>query len=270
MVLLGQLGNQRACQAFVDYLSTKQINCQLIKDKESHQIQIYVEQDQFEQANLYFSEFLQNPNQEKYLQASWQTNRPATTSNTNWGLTAIWQSTGWFTRTITLLCIVIYSASVFGLFPYIFNNLSFNFALTEPYRLITPAIMHLSALHLAFNMSWWWYLAGNVERNFGVAKLVNIFLLTALISNVCQAILVNNQFAGLSGVNYGLAGFVWLYGRMHPNSDVVLPNNIFIFFIAWMALGFVDLLPINMANWAHLCGLLTGLLLAQLTTKKGA
>jgi GlpG protein len=273
MIVLGELGNKRACQAFSDYLSVKHIRHNV--DKSDNRFVISVDPEQYHQSQALFDEFIHNPNQAKFLEASWQVNNPQQTiafanssSNTNLGLSKIWNSTGWLTKLVTLICISIYIASYIGYFPVIFNALSFSWDFYQPYRLITPMLMHLDTLHLVFNITWWWYLAGKIEKSFGIYVLINLTLFSALFSNSAQSLIVSNNFAGISGVVYALMGFTWLYGRNRPNSEVFLPNNIFIFLLIWMGLGFVDLLPINMANWAHLFGLLAGLLIAQIMTLK--
>lgn len=268
MLLLGQINNPRACKAFTDYLSIQGIDYKVEAD--NNQLSVYVAQGQFEQAHQLYQEFINNPNQEKYLQASWQLNQPVSGQTQSLGLTNIWRANGPLTKFITLLCISIYCLSAFGYFEFIFTNLSFSTQADQFYRLFTPAIMHLSAVHLAFNMSWWWYLGGKVEKHFSMAMLLTITVITAVLSNISQALLVNDNFAGLSGVNYGLAGFVWFYGRLAKSNTVNLANNIFGFLLVWMLLGFADILPISMANWAHLFGLISGLALAKLvyTNKK--
>lgn len=271
MIFLGHINNPRACKAFSDYLKTQGIEHQIKLDEEDKQISLFVLAEQFESAQVLFSDFVANPEQEKYLQASWQVNETISGTGQSLGLKAIWQANGAVTKAITLICIGIYVLSTFGYFVSIFNQLSFSWQVEQIYRLFTPAIMHLSALHLAFNMSWWWYLGGKVENHLGAQPLIVIMILTAISSNISQALLVDTNFAGLSGVNYGLAGFVWLYGRLTQHPQINLANNIFGFLIVWMLLGFVDLLPINMANWAHLFGLLSGLALAKwLHHKKGS
>ena len=268
MIRLGHINNPRACKAFSDYLKVQGIEHKIAQEAHTDDIVIFVVQEQLNQAQGFYTDFIANPNQQKYQQASWQINETISTSGQSLGLNKIWQANGPLTKFIAIVCIGIYALSTFGYFQSIFTTLSFSWQTEQIYRLFTPAIMHLSALHLAFNMSWWWYLGGKVENHLGFAALIVITLLTAIISNNGQAGLVSTNFAGLSGVNYGLAGFVWLYGKLTQHPSVNLPNNIFVFLLVWMGLGFVDLLPINMANWAHLFGLLTGLSLAAFLAKK--
>lgn len=261
MELVGEIGNARACKAFSDYLITQGIQHQV--SQQEQRCAVYVEAAQLEQATQLYQEFVHNPNQQKYLQASWQVNNPVAGTTQNLGLAKIWQANGPLTKFIAVLCVAIFALSYFGYFRSIFTSLSFSWQLDQAYRLFTPAVMHLSAVHLAFNMSWWWYLGGKVENNIGIKALALLTLVTAVMSNIAQALLVDHNFAGLSGVNYGLAGFVWLYGRLTADPKVNLANNIFGFLLVWMLLGFTDILPIGMANWAHLFGLLSGMALAQ-------
>ncbi|NVK23883.1 MAG: rhomboid family intramembrane serine protease GlpG [Gammaproteobacteria bacterium] len=268
MIVIGEIQNPRACQAFSDYLLLQKIEHKVVVDQSSQRLQILVNPEQQVKASELFEEFVNNPNQDKYLQASWQTGAVLKGGKSNLGLMAIWQSGGTLTKLITLVCLLIFAASYFGFFRSIFQQLSFQWSVSEFYRILTPAFMHLSLMHLVFNLCWWWYLGGKVEKHLGSNQLLQILLFTALISNVSQAILANTNFAGLSGVTYGLAGFVWMIGRRTQSNDLFLPNNIFIFLVGWMILGFAEVLPINMANWAHLAGLLTGIGIALLATKK--
>ncbi len=271
MIILGELGNKRACQAFSDYLTLNHIEHKV--ELQDQQFVILVNQDQYSLSHQLFTDFITNPNQAKYLDASWQVSNPdsnlspsLSSAKSDLGLIKIWQSSGVITRAVTLVCLFIYAFSYFGYFEPIFLALSFNWDFAQPYRLITPMLMHLSTLHIVFNLTWWWYLGGKIEKSLSAFWLINLTLLTALISNVGQATIVSSNFAGLSGVVYGLAGFSWLYGRNRPTQAIQLPNNTFVFLLIWMGLGFVDLLPINMANWAHLFGLIAGLISAQILT----
>lgn len=271
MNFIGQLGSQRACLAFCDYLKVNGLTFRVEEAHDSGLISysIYTSDSDFKNVELAFERFIADPHHEDFLNASWQLAEPVvSTSSQSLGLFTIWSSVGLLTRAITALCIVIFVVSYLGWYREVFFALKFNWTLSEPYRLITPAIMHLSAVHLLFNLAWWWYLGGKVEKTLGYITLIQVFIISALVSNVLQAYLVSDQFAGLSGVNYALAGFVWTCGAVHKSTKLYLPNNLFIFLLVWMAIGFIDVLPIPMANWAHLGGLLAGVMLGLLLVKK--
>ncbi|MFT5298270.1 MAG: GlpG protein, partial [Colwellia sp.] len=166
------------------------------------------------------------------------------------------------------LCWLVFIASVLGLARPAFQLLHFYPELTldaffeSPLRLLGPALFHFSWLHIVFNTMWWWQLGGSVERILGKGALINLFLITALFSNLGQFIVTGPNFGGLSGVVYGLVGYVWWYGWLAPEKGLMISKPIIGFLLFWLVLGYVDVLPVNMANTAHLLGLVSGCLLA--------
>jgi GlpG protein len=44
----------------------------------------------------------------------------------------------------------------------------------EVWRYFSHALMHFSLMHILFNLLWWWYLGGAVEKRIGSGKLVVI------------------------------------------------------------------------------------------------
>lgn len=151
--------------------------------------------------------------------------------------------------------------------PYLIGG--WQHLLTQPWRLITPIWLHFGILHLVFNCLWWWELGRRIELQQSGKKLLWLLLLTAILSNLAQAWQGINLFGGLSGVIYGLLGYIWLWDKL--NKPVfLLPEGIVIFMLAWLVLGFTDVLAMvgagNMANMAHLGGLLSGLGLALIMT----
>ena len=77
------------------------------------------------------------------------------------------------------------------------------------------------------------------------------------------------NFGGLAGVVYGLLGFYWILGWLRPHWGFVLNKGVIGFMLAWLALGYVDILPVNMANTAHTLGLLTGMIWAVVFAQLG-
>jgi GlpG protein len=65
----------------------------------------------------------------------------------------------------------------------------------------------------------------------------------------------------MSGVLYGLFGYVWLRGSMDPTFGVRLPPDSIAIMIGWLVLCATDLIgPI--ANTAHVAGLVAGVAFA--------
>lgn len=137
-----------------------------------------------------------------------------------------------------------------------FNDLPW----TQPWRFISPTLLHFSTLHFLFNVFWWWYLGGRFERTYGSTYLVLALVFCAVVSNVAQLYDSGPYFGGLSGVIYGLFGIATVVAWQRPRHPLFLPNGLIVFMLVWLALGYTDLLWVNVANTAHLTGLIAGLL----------
>lgn len=131
----------------------------------------------------------------------------------------------------------------------------------QPWRFISPILLHFSATHLVFNLFWWWYLGGRIELRYGSGTLVLITIVTAVVSNYAQWLSSGPLFGGLSGVVYGLLGFVMIVTWQKPSHPLSLPPFLFIFMIGWLLLGYTDILWVNVANEAHAFGLISGIVL---------
>ncbi|MDY6828896.1 MAG: rhomboid family intramembrane serine protease [Pseudomonadota bacterium] len=140
-----------------------------------------------------------------------------------------------------------------------------DFSLRQPWRLITPIFLHFGVLHLVFNMLWLWDLGRRIEVRQGVRALVGLVVLLGLGSNCAQALVTQEAvFGGMSGVVFGLFGYLWVWGRLAPEPLFVLPRGILVLLLAWLALGFSGLLTAfgfgAIANTAHASGLAAGCL----------
>ena len=242
---------------------------------------IYCPEPSMPQAKLYFEQFIQHPDHVRYQAAAWQQGEVSNVKSTGPSLvdtlkTSFIAHAGVVTLTVFALCWITFIASYLGFFGYVSAHFKFYPTLTtailfsEPYRLITPAFIHFSMLHIVFNTLWWWQLGGEIEAKLGKGSLLHVFLLTALISNLGQFLVAGPNFGGLSGVVYGLFGYVWWLGWLKPDIGLGLPKALIGFLLFWLALGFFDVLPVDMANTAHLLGLITGCLLAFFKAQKNA
>lgn len=125
------------------------------------------------------------------------------------------------------------------------------------WRLITPIFVHFGFMHIIFNSLWLWELGGAIERTSQTWKLGALVLGIGLASNLAQYIYAGPFFGGMSGVVYGLLGYVWAQGRFNPYARLILNQNIMIMMLIWFALCWTGILgPI--ANMAHTVGLLMG------------
>jgi len=146
----------------------------------------------------------------------------------------------------------------------------------EWWRLVTPIFLHGDVLHLLFNMIMFHGFARVIEMRKGAAVLGLLILLTALPSNAAQGLAPSTWgtlsggpfFLGMSGVVYGLRGYLWMKTAFDPGSGLFVSAGTVVFLLGWMTLGltgiFQDSLP--MANLAHTVGLLAGMFLGYVTS----
>jgi GlpG protein len=124
------------------------------------------------------------------------------------------------------------------------------------WRLITPIFLHFMLLHILFNMMWLWDLGGKIELRETSGFLVFFVLSVGLLSNLVQYFSSGPGFGGMSGVVYGLLGYVWIRSQK-PGSGYSLNSAIVTLMLVWLILGYTGILgPIG--NAAHLSGLLIG------------
>ncbi|MGO2010943.1 MAG: rhomboid family intramembrane serine protease GlpG [Pseudoalteromonas sp.] len=273
MIELGSINNPRAAQGFIDYIKSKGLVGEL-RSTDGQKVIISITPEHFHQVKPLWLEFAENPHHARYQEASWQvgsTESSLSYQGQAFNIKARFKALSWLNRTVTLVSIAIFVAFLLGGFEKIYALLQFNPA--QPLSWFTPAIVHFSAIHLIFNLIWWMTLGNDIEKYSGKLTLVGLFLVTAFISNWVQFLLVGPNFGGLSGVVYGLLGFCWVYSLLNPKQPPLVTNSVVGFMLIWLVLGFVNMLPVNMANWAHLGGLIGGMaygLTTHLFNKKPA
>lgn len=132
------------------------------------------------------------------------------------------------------------------------------------WRYVTPIFIHLNVLHILFNMSWLRTLGNAIEFVRGTPRFVALVLFIAVVSNLAQLIWSGPAFGGMSGVDFGLIGFVWMRGRTQPNQGLALPHEQVVMSMLWMLLCIGGAFgPI--ANAAHVAGFLAGMVIGART-----
>ncbi len=129
----------------------------------------------------------------------------------------------------------------------------------ELWRLFTPMLLHFNILHLAFNMLWLKDLGSLIERERPRWFLPVLVLVIAGISNIAQYYWppLSPNFGGMSGVVYGLLGYLWVRGKLDPRARFTVRSSTMMWMMAWLVICFTGLMgPI--ANGAHVVGLVVG------------
>lgn len=171
----------------------------------------------------------------------------------------------------------------------------------RPYQIVTYMFMHGNFEHLFFNMFALWMFGANMENIWGPKRFLLFYLVCGIGAGLCQEAVQYIQYAtqladyesvdlggkmvvsmdrylnmmttvGASGAIYGL---LLAFGMMFPNSMIYL-----YFFVPirakWFVIGYavVELISGfvgggNVAHFAHLGGMLFGLILILHWKKKG-
>ncbi len=152
------------------------------------------------------------------------------------------------------------------LFPPLYDMKSGQF-----WRLVTPIFLHFGAMHVVFNCLWLWVFGSRLEPYVGRLNFVTLILLTGIAGNVTQYFWSNSVlFGGMSGVNYGLMGYIWIRHKLRPHPMLELPPALFGFMFVFLILGMTGgmdwLAGGGIANGAHLGGLLAGLVMGLLSS----
>ena len=267
---------QSPAHLLANYLNSQGINAKVVQhDKEF--VVVLDNSEHIDRAKVIAEDFLANPTNPKYQQAAWDSgkNVQLAPSGNGFSLNKIMSDAfkAPFTSVVFMLCVAVYLLSLFGLFAPIAQHLlmqPFSVLLQnhEWWRLLGPAFIHFSVLHIVFNLLWWAMLGAKIERTLGISMLLIVFVISATVSNAAQALFSDPVqgnlllFGGLSGVVYAVMGFVWWLGWLRPSWGLSLPNSIVGFMLVWLVLGYADILWVSMANAAHTAGLISGCLLA--------
>ena len=134
----------------------------------------------------------------------------------------------------------------------------------EYWRLFTSIFLHGSILHIGFNAYALYILGSAVERFSGSLRFTVIFLLAGLSGSVFSLIFTQAPSLGASGAIFGLIGAqgVFLYRHRKLFGARGRRNLQQVIFIALINFAFG--LQGGIDNWAHLGGLVGGLILSAI------
>ncbi len=148
-----------------------------------------------------------------------------------------------------------------GLFPEIRAG--------QVWRLITPIFLHFGVIHLVFNMMMLYQLGSFTENRYGGRHLLVLVLVIAALSNAGQALWGSPNFGGMSGVDYGLFGFLWIRGKCDRAAGWELNKNMVTQLLVWFVACLIGFIP-HVANTVHAIGLAAGMSWGYLSAKMRA
>lgn len=132
----------------------------------------------------------------------------------------------------------------------------------ELWRFLTPALLHGSLPHIAFNMYALLSFGTGLERHFGHLRFFLLYLLGAFAGNVASFLFTGGSYSiGASTAIFGLLGaeavFLIQNRKSFPGQFRSAIGNII--FIAVINLFIIGSLP-GIDNWGHIGGLVGGLM----------
>jgi membrane associated rhomboid family serine protease len=136
----------------------------------------------------------------------------------------------------------------------------------EYWRLVMPMFLHIGVAHLATNMFGLVLLGCFLEPLYGYGRFSLIYVLSGMAGSLLSMEASSHIAAGASGAIFGIAGAMLVTGFLHPETVPRRWKNVF-------GIGILLVIVVNLAfghfvkhidNWAHLGGLLGGIILALL------
>lgn len=146
----------------------------------------------------------------------------------------------------------------------------------EVWRLVSPIFIHYGLTHLLFNMVVLFTMGGQIENRRGSRFMAFLILVLAVTSNVAQAVELSvispgSEFGGMSGVGYGVFGYLLIKVKFDNRDGYQLSQFMTILMIAGFILslarsfpemdGVLSFMP-RIANTAHTVGFFVGMALA--------
>jgi GlpG protein len=282
MRLIGHLADESVARVFGDYLYVLGIENQIEAQSQDGWAIWIMDEDKLQRAETLLADYRQNPQDRKYTaEAKGAAERRAAAEKeqsayekrvrdrrhlfrplTGYGF-------GPLTFALIVASVVVFILSKFatdfepvsGLF--ISEYLRGGGFLPEVrhgqvWRLFTPIFLHFGIWHILFNMMCLRDLGSMIEARQSTLHLAALVVVIAGVSNFAQYVVSGPGFGGMSGVVYGLLGYVWIRGKFDPASGLFLHQNTVIIMLVWFFLCLLGLIG-HVANTVHTAGLVVGM-----------
>lgn len=282
MRLIGHVTGETGARMFSDYLSSLEIKSSIEPDAEGKWAVWIYSEDQVEAGKKHLADYLAHPSDPKYAQGARRgeqlqgREREADLKSSERVYTRenIFRNASFGPVTLALILIsvglslytgfswnpvqlhaLLMSEQPFKMLPEVQHG--------ELWRLITPIFIHMGPIHLLFNMLWMKTLGSTIELREGSWRFLLLVVGLGLASNFAQFYWSGPIFGGMSGVVYGLFGYVWIRGKFDPASGYFVPQQTVYMMIAWFFMCVFQIIP-NVANAAHAGGLVAGMAVGAL------
>jgi GlpG protein len=137
------------------------------------------------------------------------------------------------------------------------------------WRPLTSTLPHANPIHLVFNLYWLWRFGKQIERIYGPWLTAALYAYLGFGSSLAEYDFAA-QGIGLSGVVYGLFGYVWIVERSDQRFWGIVDQQTIVMFVAWFFLCVIltakEIWAV--ANFAHAGGLALGVLCGWAVTQR--
>lgn len=126
----------------------------------------------------------------------------------------------------------------------------------EWWRLLTPIVLHIGIVHLAFNTLALWSVGTAVERMYGSVRFLLIYLAAGITGSIASFVFSPYPSAGASGAIFGCLGAL-LYVALSNRKMFLrtIGTNIIVVIMINLVFGFA---VSNIDNFGHIGGLIGG------------
>ena len=277
---IGTIAEHKQAERFVHFLAAQHIEATLRPLQDTGYAVWVVEEDRVDTARQQLEAFLARPDDQRFDVARVHQPRgarrfllrrtPPERSRFIDVRTEIFRGRRLSTARVTWLCIFVSVAATLLSYMPALTPLTYKLYFSEllgrsfpeiragqVWRLVTPIFLHGGMLHLVFNMLWLYQLGGQIEAQESRRYFAVMVLVLAIICNTGQYVVSGPLFIGMSGVVYGLLGYIWMMTRFQMATLYVLSQQTVLFMLMWLGLCLAHVIP-NVANTEHILGLLVG------------
>lgn len=161
---------------------------------------------------------------------------------------------------LTLIAIISFIFILQNIFPQITEEFSLS-GFSKPYQLVTSIFLHGDLLHLGYNMIALVFFGLALESAVGGRRFLLTYFATGITASIAAAVFYPGSL-GASGAVFGVIGALV---TLRPKMTVFalgVPMPLIVAAIVWGALDIIGVFyPSDIANFAHIAGLVAGLLL---------